>query len=1167
MKRSVPHPSAPPRRRGGRSGLVATALVAGALVVPAHGALAASPAASPAGAACPWVTSHASDLTRAKQVLARMTLDEKITLVHGISDTTYAGAVAGVPRLCLPELKLSDGPSGIKLNTPNGNNFDGNTTQLPSETSLAASFDPSMATAYGTVMGQEGKTKGVDVSLSPTINIVRDPRWGRAFESMGEDPYLAGQIAAADVTGIQDQGVMAQVKHYAVYNQETNRGNAPDNAVVDDRTVHEIYTSAFARVVEQAKPASVMCSYSWINGTNACENGYLNGILKGEQGFDGFITSDWWGTKSTVAAANAGLDMEMPDDAHFGAALKAAVQAGTVPMSRLDDMVTRILREEFRFDLVAHPAPRTPDADAATPAHTKAAQAISEAGTVLLKNDGGVLPLGPKTRSIAVIGDGAGNNALTVGGGSAWAQGSGTVTPLDGITARAAEDEVAVSYAQGYSTIGGGALPAVPSQYLTPASGTGHGLTGEYFTNTTLNGSPTVTRTDSYVGFGWNGQPPAAGVPASNFSVRWTGTLTAPTTGTYTFSVTSDDGSRLSLDGARVIDNWADQGATTKTYAVDLTAGQKVAVEIEYYQGGGGSAMQFGWTPPGGSDATAEAVALAKSSDVAVVYANLATSEGSDLTSIDLPADQNALIEAVAKANPRTVVVLNTGSAVTMPWVDDVAGVVEAWYPGQEAGNAIASVLFGDTNPSGKLPVTFPKSLADVPASTDAQFPGTDGKVEYSEGLDVGYRWYDAKDVEPLFPFGYGLSYTTFRVSGLHVSQAKMAEGGAVKATATVTNTGKVAGSDVVQFYLSQPTSSGEPPKSLVGFQKVTLEPGRSKKVSVTITARDASVWNTKAQSWALTPGTYTVRAGDSSSSLPTKDYFSVTKTTQPRSVTVGAPAGARAGSTVDVTTTFTNGSTTTARDVRTSLELPDGWTTASLPTTTRAVAPGASVQATWKVSVPADATTGAATIRATSQYVGGHAAGTAAVTVPYASLAAAYDTVGVSDDADETAGNLDGTGYSFSLQALASVGVVPGQPIPGGYGGLVFPQITAGEPNVVSAAGQTVTMSGSGASLALLAVGTSGEQKGTLTVTYTDGTTSSGAVDVNDWFYNQAVPGSVVVATTPYWNRPAGSTNPHAQRVSLYATQVPLTPGKEIASVTLPTNPQLRVFAAHVTG
>ncbi|ROS78661.1 glycoside hydrolase family 3 C-terminal domain-containing protein [Cellulomonas sp. PhB143] len=1158
------NPQPPRRHRARAAGIAAVAALALAAApavaqaaAPADQASQAHPApqAKPAASSdCPWLTSGGSDTARAKQVVAKMTLDEKISMVHGADAGDYTGLVAGIPRLCVPRLKLQDGPVGVRMD---------DTTQLPSATALAATWDTDAAHDYGAVIGAEDKAKGVDVDLGPTVNIVRDPRWGRAFETYSEDPHLTGQIGAQDIEGIQSTGVMAQLKHWAIYNQETNRNSANDDAIVDDRTVREIYASAFESIVDEAEPASVMCSYSYVNGTDACENPYLNDILKKDFGFDGFITSDWWGTKSTVAAANAGMDLEMPNSTYFGDALKTAVTDGKVPESRVDDMVTRILREEFRFDLFAHPSADTPDAVASTDAHVASARSIAEDGTVLLKNEGDVLPLTTSTRSVAVIGSGASTGAVTGGGGSAAVAGTGTVTPLEGITDRAAQSGVDVTYAPGGAG-SDGSLPPIEAKYLTPSSGTGNGLTAQLYASTDLTGDPVVTRTDPQVAFTWNGAAPAEGVSGGEFSARWTGTLTPPATGAYTVGLTSDDGSRLIVDGKTVIDNWGSHGSQTKTAALDLTAGTPVSVEVDYYQGGGGSNVNLGWTAPG-HDPLGDAVAAAQDADVAVVYANNTESEGGDLQDIDLPGSQDELIAAVAKANPRTVVVLNTGSAVTMPWVDDVAGLFEAWYPGQESGTAIASLLFGDTNPSGKLPVTFPRSLADVPASTESQWPGVDGKVQFSEGLDVGYRWYDAHDVEPLFPFGYGLSYTSFRVSGLHLSSAHLAEDGSVKATATVTNTGKVAGSDVVQVYLSQPRSSGEPPKSLVGFEKVSLKPGKSTKVSVTIDARDASAWNSKAHTWALTPGTYTVRAGDSSSHLPTKDYFSVTRTTQPRWVTVKAPGVVTPGKAATVRTTFTNASTTTAKDVRTSLQLPEGWTTSPRSSTTLKVAPGTSVTTSWKVAVPKDAAAGPATVGATSRYDGGSAESSTDVAVPYADLAAAYDTVGVSDDSDETAGNLDGSGYSYSAQALASVGVSPGAAVPGGYGGLVFPKVAAGRPDAVSTAGQVVTMSGTGTRLALLGTGTSSEQTGTLTVTYTDGTTSSATVRLADWYNNNPTPGSVIVATTPYWNRPAGSTNQKDQKVSLYATSVPLTAGKQVRTITLPDNPRLHVFATAI--
>jgi beta-glucosidase len=1141
-------------RRPRRAALVLTA-------VSALGALAATGLTAPANAApssgtdtnCPWVGSRAPLDSRAAAVLSRMTLDEKITMVHGAAGSPYTGYIPGDAPLCIPALKLQDGPVGVRM---------ADTTQLPSAADLAASWDTSMAHSYGAVIGAEDKTKGVDVDLGPTVNIVRDPRWGRAFESYSEDPYLTGEVGAADINGIQSQGVMAQVKHWAVYNQETNRNTPADNAVIGDRTVHEIYTAAFGRIVAESHPSSAMCSYSSINGTFACENAYLNDILKQEFGFDGFITSDWGGTHSTVASANAGMDMEMPDGTFFGTALKQAVQSGQVPQSRLDDMVTRILRQEFRFGLFDHPTPDTPDAYAATPQHIAVARQAAEQGTVLLKNNDHLLPLGNGVHSIAVIGDGAGQDTMSHGGGSAVVNGTGTVTPLDGIKARAGSG-VNVSYAQG--NLGSNGYPAIDSSYLTPPSGTGHGLQGQYYANTSLSGSPVVTRTDPNVSDTWTGSP-APGLPATNWSAKWTGTLAPPTTGTYTFGLTSDDGSRLLINGQPVIDNWRDQAANTETAQVNLTAGTPVQIEVDYYQAGGDATVNLGWVEPG-NDLITQAADLAAKSDVAIVYANDFESEGSDLANIDLPGDQNQLIAAVAKANPNTVVVLNTGSAVTMPWLDSVKAVFEAWYPGQESGNAIAALLFGDVNPSGKLPVTFPTSLDQVPASTPAQWPGLNGDVHYSEGLQVGYRWYDAQNVTPLYPFGYGLSYTTYRFSRLHVSGRTLSSRGRIEVTADVTNTGSRAGAEVAQLYLSDPASTGEPPNQLKGFVKVYLRPGQTKRLHFTLSAKDASYWHTLAHGWALAAGTYTVRVGDSSRSLPLSGTFRVTRTTGPQYTTVSAPPVAVPGTTFTATTTFTNGATEPVRHAETSLSVPAGWTARPQGDTGFTVVPsGASRRATWQVSVPADASGGPATITGRTTYSAPHAtpaSGTATVNIAYPDLAAAFDTVGVSDDANPAAGNFDGSGYSYSAQALALAGVTPGQAV--GTSGFTWPNIAPGRPDAVTTAGQIVAVPGAGSSLAFLGAGTNGTQSGPVTVTYQDGTTSTATLTFADWYSNQAVPGSTLVATAPHWNRPAGSTLPANHPVSLYAASLPLSPGKQIAYVTLPSNSRLHVFATQL--
>ncbi|HEX7325441.1 MAG TPA: glycoside hydrolase family 3 C-terminal domain-containing protein [Rhodanobacteraceae bacterium] len=869
---------------------------------PVAAASASAPVASAhADASCPWVDSREPTAKRVSQLMARMSLQDKIALVHGGASGPYSGEVAGNKVLCIPALTLNDGPIGVRM---------GDTTQLPSGTDLAATFDPALARAYGAVIGAEDRTKGVDVDLGPTINIVRDPRWGRAFESYSEDPLLAGRIAAGDVEGVQSQGVLAQVKHWAIYNQEAHRNTPQDDVIVSHRAIHELYTRAFDTVVQTAHPSSVMCSYAWVNGVNACEDGYMNRILEKGFGFDGFITSDWGGTHSTVAAANAGLDMEMPDAKYFGNALAAAVKAGKVSQQRLDDMVRRILTQEFRFGLFDRHATGNADAVASTPAHVHVALQVAEQGAVLLKNAHHVLPLTRSDRTISLIGDGAGFDTLTHGGGSASVAGTGTVTPRAGITARAVRDGAVVTFAQG-SRGADSSYPTIPQARFTPPGGDGHGLQVQYFAGTDLAGSPIATAAAVDVSKVWHGAPVKGITAKQGFSVRWTGTLTPTATGTYTFGLTSQGGSRLLIDGKQVIDAWnvpaahlEEKDAAARIEAglpvplghtlaarVHLTAGTPVKIEVDYFHKPSGKAsiwwmemgtthlsdafVNLGWAPPGQALTVADAARVAAKASVAIVYANKFESEAFDEKDIDLSDSQNALIEAVAAANPNTIVVLNTGSAVTMPWLDKVAGVVEAWYPGQQAGNAIAALLYGDVDPSGKLPVTFPKSLGQVPASTPAEWGGVDGKVHYSEGLDVGYRWYDAKHLTPLFPFGFGLSYTTFRLSDLHVSPT-LAAGGSVDVSARIENTGKRTGADVVQVYLGAPAAADEPPLQLVGFDKVSLQPGESRTAHIAVSAHAASRWDTQTHAWVLTPGTYTLRVGDSSRHLPLAGHFAV---------------------------------------------------------------------------------------------------------------------------------------------------------------------------------------------------------------------------------------------------------------------------------------------------
>ncbi|MGW4245167.1 glycoside hydrolase family 3 C-terminal domain-containing protein [Nocardia sp. NPDC004722] len=836
-----------------------------------------------------------------------MSLSDELKMVVG-SRVNYTGSLPAIPALCIPALHMLDGPGGV------GNSSFG-VTQLPAPVNLAASWDRNLITQYGTVIGKEVAGKGANVSLGPTVNIVRDPRWGRAFESLGEDPYLAGKLGAADITAVQSQGVMAQVKHIAAYNQETNRNTEKDTAVVDTRTLQELYLPQFQDAVD-AHVASAMCTYGRVATTVpafetdwTCSHKYLlETVLHNQFGFKGFVTSDWESTHSTVNSANHGLDIEMPKPVYFGDALRAAIDSGEVSKERLDGMVHRILREMFAFGLFDKEPSGSPTANVTNPEHAATARQGAEQGTVLLKNTG-VLPLNPDTNSIAVIGENAGPQTLSRGGGSAQVIPPYVVTPADGIANRAGSGKTVQHV---FGPRNSGALPDVPAEVLTAAGGE-KGLTAQFYSNQDMSGDPVVTRTDSVIDFMLNGEPPAPGVKGIEWSAKWTGTLTAPSDGSYTFSLSSDSASRLVIDGNTVIDRWTSRPDETQTGTVELTAGQKVSLEVDYSQGKEEepNTAILGWQPPGTAEPLQQAVDAARNSDVAVVFAGIYEGEfdaaggmGGDLKTIGLSDNDNKLISAVAAANPRTIVVLNTGSGITMPWLNDVAGVFEAFYPGQEYGNAIASLLFGDVNPSAKLPVTFPVSLSDGPTTTGIQWPGEADVVQYSEGSQVGYRWYDAQNKDPLFPFGFGLSYTEFEYSNLTVSGPD--GDGKVTVSATVTNTGSRDGADVAQVYLGSPSAAGEPPRRLRGFERVNLQPGQSETVNFTLSSADLASWSTASNGWITPGGTYQVSVGNSSRNLPLSATFEVTGSVPAGEMVAGVAANrcveAKDGSNTDGT-------------------------------------------------------------------------------------------------------------------------------------------------------------------------------------------------------------------------------------------------------------------------
>jgi beta-glucosidase len=819
----------------------------------------AAPKSDPdATSGCPgasWMDRHRSSDERATLLVAQMTFDEKMQEMHTVSTSTLSREVLPIDRLCIPALLMNNGPAGVGSGGP----VQFPATALPAPIGQAATFDPAAARQYGSVEGSDTRAHGRNLMEGPNVNIARVPVNGRTFEAFGEDPYLAGQIAAGNVEGIQSHGVIANVKHFAANNQETDRDSV--NELIDPRTLQEIELPAFETAVQQGHAGSVMCAKNLVNGVHACENGYLlNDNLKGAWGFDGFVISDFSSCHSTVGCADNGLDIELPSATYYGDALARAVAAGQVSMATVDDHVHRILATMFRFGLFDRTEQTSP-IDA--PAEGATARKIAEEATVLLKNDGGVLPLqADRLRSVALIGPGAGT-AVTGGQGSPDVAPLYTVSPLDAISKRVGS-HTTVRYTAGMPPVNLGPQPAVPSYALQPAgSAPGvQGLTASYYPNTTESGTPVLTRTEPWIDVDYHLVPPVAGLPANSWSVRWTGSLVAPVTGDYTLNLTSRGAATLALDGSTLIKGGGNFPSGTTSAKVHLDAGVPRPVQVDY---AGGGTVELGWTAPAGAENPAidQAVAAARSSAVAVVFAGDMEAEGIDRSTLSLPGYQDELISAVAAANPHTVVVLNTGAPVVMPWLNQVAGVLEAWYPGEEDGNAIAATLFGDADPAGRLPITFPKSLADTPANTPAQYPGVNGVATYSEGVFVGYRHYDAAGIAPLFPFGYGLSYTNFRLDRLRAS------GGTV--TVDVTNTGRRPGSQVVQLYADIPGTAAvpEPPHQLAAFAKVTLRPHQTQRVVLHVGTRSFAHWDTAANAFSTPDGVYGISVGTSSADLP----------------------------------------------------------------------------------------------------------------------------------------------------------------------------------------------------------------------------------------------------------------------------------------------------------
>lgn len=774
---------------------------------------------------------------RVDSVMARLTLAQKLDLIGGVDDMF----IRSIPSLGWPSLKMSDGPMGVRTWGP--------TTGYAIGIGLAASWDPDLAYTVGQRLGRDARARGVHFLLGPGVNIYRAPMDGRNFEYMGEDPYLAGRTAVGYVRGVQSEGVVATIKHFAANNQEYDRHNVSSD--VDEQTLREIYLPAFEAAVRDGHVGALMDSYNLVNGVHATQSAWLNDtVAKRDWGFDGIIMSDWDATYDGVAAANGGLDLEMPWGKFMNrATLEPAVRAGTVSAATIDDKVRRILRLAIRFGFLDRE-----QTDLSAPVYDRDDRVVAlrtaREGMVLLKNEGSLLPLDTaRVRTIAVIGPDAWP-ARPSGGGSAEITAFAPVSILEGI---GNHGHVKVFYARGLPTdteiVDGTVFRADTSR----------GLREEVFDNPDFTGQPVLTTMVGALAPG-DRQP----VPAGGRAIRWSGTYTPTTNGRYLVIADAPERFRLLLNDAVVVEQHPAEGTTMHWAEVSLTGGQPVRVQLD---------LEVRWSRAPrvvlglravDSLVSPRAKAIAKVADAAVVAVGFDPSnehEGADRT-FSLPWGQDSLINAIAAVNSRTVVTVTAGGGVDMrPWLSRVPAVLHTWYPGQEGGTAVADVLFGTANPEGRLPVSFERRWEDNP--THDSYYAANGHLAYREGVFLGYRYYTGATTKPLFPFGYGLSYTTFAFSHLRVSAGHVA-------SFDVTNTGHRTGAEVAQLYVGDPTARiRRPMKELKAFQKVRLAPGQTKRVTLSLDDRAFSYWDESTHRWRIDPGPFIIYVGDSSEHTP----------------------------------------------------------------------------------------------------------------------------------------------------------------------------------------------------------------------------------------------------------------------------------------------------------
>ncbi len=792
---------------------------------------------------CPWVQQSlhhlASPLSLANEVLLRMTLLQEVKFVILATYPPLENSNSGVASLCIPALTLSDGPNGL------ANGLTG-VTQLPAAIGIAASFNPSLARSVGQVVGTEARAKGIQVVQGPELNLARVPESGRIFEAYGEDPFLTSAMGVASIEGIQSTGVMADAKHFSAYTQETARLRL--NQVVSSRALAELYNAPFKAAVQQAHVASLMCWYGSLNGVNTCSDPYLYQTLK-SWGFTGFVRSDLEAVRNVAKAFRAGIALVKPASARV---IMRMVATGEIPRRDLNRAVRSVLTMMFADGVIADPLRGSLAAVVTTPAHAGVALRAAESSIVLLKNAHAILPLSKNDTLIAIIGTDAGQFPQVTGGGSSYVHAPFVVTPLSALRTVFGK-QVRITYQPGgLATLDLDELASVdglrgrPLRLLPPIKSTSPPGKADIAVELSPNVTPLIaTATTPGNGDGWTGW---------GFNVR------ARATGDFEISMEQAGDMWMYFNGRALNSSSGLHAPSDLTAMVSMTKGRTYHFGARWFQERGHPAPRFGIyyvTPQ-----ISRAVAAARKAKVAIVFAGNLNSEGVDSPNLQLAGDTNALIGAVAAANPHTIVVLNTGGAVLMPWLSKVAAVIEGWYPGEQDGRSIAAVLTGAVDPSGRLPITFPSSITAQPTVNARRFPGVRLTVNFGSIRDLGYRWFQSNHVRPLFPFGFGLDYTTFKLSG--ASLTSNAGGAIIKLR--VRNTGRRMGADVVQVYLKYPSTTGEAPEQLRAFGRVLLGPGASKVVTLTIPRSGFETFRNNA--FVTAPGTYSIDVGDSSANL-----------------------------------------------------------------------------------------------------------------------------------------------------------------------------------------------------------------------------------------------------------------------------------------------------------